>query len=166
MATRKTLVLLAALGIGILAAPDASAAAPFHAIQRADDAAFCVSFTGDQVAQNLCTGSNYQIFFHDATPNDVNGVEILNYSTNKCVAVAAGSKANGAKVILWPCDNGPEQTWFLEPVSSPLIGDVIKNKNSGLCLAVPGDSTVNWTQLIQWTCNGHVEQVWDFSDDY
>jgi alcohol dehydrogenase YqhD (iron-dependent ADH family) len=75
-----------------------------------------------------------------------------------CLAIGGGSKADGAKAILWPCNGGPEQSWYIGgPTVFPIVND-----NSDRCLAIGGGSQAPGARAIQWTCNGGQEQDWWF----
>jgi hypothetical protein len=74
----------------------------------------------------------------------------------KCLAVEGNSKAKGALIDLYTCDNAPGQQWLM-------TGDVasLYNPNSGLCLNDTGSSTKPGTQLNIASCNETAAQAWE-----
>jgi len=79
-----------------------------------------------------------------------------------CLAIGGGSKANGAKAILWPCNGGAEQLWSVDMASHLLISSPIYNSNSDKALAIGNASKAEGAAAIQWTPNGGSEQKWWF----
>jgi hypothetical protein len=90
---------------------------------------------------------------------------IMNDNSDLCLAVSAGSTANGAGTIQWTCQGGTEQDWQLR--QRPSGAYEIRNDHSGLCLAIGGASTTQGVQAIQWPCGGdsHLEQTWALVPD-
>jgi ricin-type beta-trefoil lectin protein len=81
--------------------------------------------------------------------------EVLNGKSGKCLSVDDGSLADGALVIQWTCNGGPEQQWTFAN------NDTWLNVRSGKCLSVEGGGSVAvGAHVIQWTCNGGPEQQW------
>jgi hypothetical protein len=80
----------------------------------------------------------------------------------KCLAVGGGSKANGARVIQWPCNGHAEQIWTRVVLwrYNGIASVRIVNKNSGKCLAVAGGSDAEAAKVIQWDCVGSQDQRW------
>ncbi|GAA3710959.1 hypothetical protein GCM10022224_090530 [Nonomuraea antimicrobica] len=82
--------------------------------------------------------------------------ELLNYNgwaPELCLAIAGGSKANGARAIQWGCNGGNEQRWYWS-------GTRLVNANSGKCLAIGNASKVAGAAAIQWECGDGAEQRW------
>jgi hypothetical protein len=97
-----------------------------------------------------------------------NYFEIRNLNSGQCLAVGAGSTANGAGVIQWTCTGGNEQEW--EFTDHKVVNGKdwyhVKNLNSGLCLAVPGGNTNPGYQLMQWPCGPWNDHYWYFDGGY
>jgi hypothetical protein len=77
--------------------------------------------------------------------------QIYNAHNKMCLNVAGGSKANGAKIVQWPCSwRDQNSSWVWKKRAS---GQLLFNARSGKCLSVANGSTRNGAALIQWTCN-------------
>lgn len=103
-----------------------------------------------------------------ATTADVTYTELVDGNAGKCLDVAGGSTANGAKVQQWGCWGGANQLWAMVPSQVPGYFTV-RNLNSGKCLDVAGVSTVGNTTIIgringstvqQWGCWNGPQQLW------
>jgi hypothetical protein len=84
------------------------------------------------------------------------------FGNGRCMAIGSSSVANGARAILWPCQDGlADQTWYQDIHTGDDYGLLI-NRNSGKCLTVNGASTTAGAQLTQWDCasNRPGEQLW------
>ncbi|MET9315347.1 RICIN domain-containing protein [Kribbella sp. NPDC003505] len=91
---------------------------------------------------------------------------ITNGHSNDCLAIPAGSTADGTGAIQWPCTwlsdtelGLPDQRWYVQP-DSVLGGYRIMNVKSGKCLAIPAGNTTLGIQAIQWTCAYDLDQRW------
>ncbi|MET9318221.1 RICIN domain-containing protein [Kribbella sp. NPDC003505] len=103
----------------------------------------------------------------DVSGDDWDEWIITNVHSGDCLAIPAGSHADGAGAIQWTCGTNPfdgsrgidDQRWYVQ--SDPVLGGYrIKNYNSDKCLAIPNG---NWTlgiQAIQWTCAADRDQRW------
>jgi hypothetical protein len=83
--------------------------------------------------------------------------QYANGKSGLCLSVSGGgSTADGADIIQWTCNGGPEQQWKWN-------GSQLVNDKSGKCLSVAGGgSTADGADVIQWTCNGGPEQQWKY----
>ncbi|GAA3654853.1 hypothetical protein GCM10022224_017340 [Nonomuraea antimicrobica] len=81
--------------------------------------------------------------------------ELLTFNglSGKCLAIAEGSTANGARAIQWTCNGKAEQRWHWS--NGRLV-----NEKSGKCLAIGNDSEAAGAPAIQWTCGPGLEQRW------
>ncbi len=70
----------------------------------------------------------------------------------KCIDVASGSTANGAKVDLWDCDGTAKQSWTV--ASDGTL------RALGKCMDITGRATANGTLVELWTCHGGANQQW------
>lgn len=91
-----------------------------------------------------------------------------------CLSVAAGSTANGAKLVIWPCSAGtPDQTWQVIPASNfgaPFVNCfVLRNSKSAQVMGVTNGVMASGTAVIQWplylgtpnsTEGWHKDQFW------
>ncbi|MEJ3748420.1 RICIN domain-containing protein [Actinomycetes bacterium KLBMP 9797] len=90
-----------------------------------------------------------------------NGAKVYrleNVHSQRCLAIGAGSTANGAEAIQWTCRTSDEQRWKWDSAGR------LRNMKSGLCLAIPGASKAPGVQAVQWTCKDtgtNPEQAWD-----
>lgn len=75
----------------------------------------------------------------------------------------SGATANGTQVILWDCNNSPEQDWVYSAQGSWY--GTWRNYKAGKCMSTAGcGGTANGTNVIIWDCNGNSEQTWDYID--
>lgn len=76
---------------------------------------------------------------------------VINRNSGFCMGVLSGSKANGARVVQWPCNGHRDQIWDIETCC---LGSswTFQNVNSGLCLNVAGGGSENGANMIQYTC--------------
>ncbi|CAG7617630.1 RICIN domain-containing protein [Actinacidiphila bryophytorum] len=83
--------------------------------------------------------------------------QYANAKSDMCLSVSGGgSTADGADIIQWTCNGGPEQQWRWD-------GSRLVNTKSGKCLSVSGGgSTADGADIIQWTCNTGPEQQWTY----
>lgn len=83
------------------------------------------------------------------------GDTLVNPQSGKCLDVAAGSTANGARVQLWSCNGTGAQQWQSN------ANGTITNPQSGKCLDAAGSG--NGALLQLWDCYGggiQPNQVW------
>jgi hypothetical protein len=91
-------------------------------------------------------------------PLPVLGDRITVSHSGKALDVAFVSMADGAGVIVWPPNGGPNQRWSIEPLAD---GNVrIVAGHSGKVLDVAGASTADGAGVIQWPWNGGPNQRW------
>jgi hypothetical protein len=72
----------------------------------------------------------------------------------KCLDVASGSTADGAKVQIWDCNGTGAQQWVANAAKD------IVNPQSGKCLDATGPSSADGTPLQIWSCGGGANQKW------
>ncbi|MET9318205.1 RICIN domain-containing protein [Kribbella sp. NPDC003505] len=92
---------------------------------------------------------------------------ITNAHSGDCLAIPAGSGADGAGVIQWTCATNPfdgrlgidDQRWWIW-YDWLLRGYRIMNLKSGKCLAIPNGTTALGVQAIQWSCADDLDQRW------
>ncbi len=96
------------------------------------------------------------------TPAEFGPAAILvNLNSNKVLAVAGGSTANGATVIQEPWTGSPSQVWFLY-AGGPFgpTHAIFLNANSAKVMDVAGASTADGASIIQWDYHGGANQAW------
>ncbi|GAA3463516.1 ThuA domain-containing protein [Saccharothrix longispora] len=74
----------------------------------------------------------------------------------KCVDVNGNSSADGAKVQLWTCNGGANQTWTRTGQTLRALGK---------CLTVNGGSTADGALVQLWSCTGSAAQNWSAQSD-
>ncbi|MCK8676979.1 glycoside hydrolase family 27 protein [Streptomyces lichenis] len=84
---------------------------------------------------------------------------LVSASSLRCLDVADHSTTPGAKVAIWDCNGGGNQT-----TTFTAAGELRLN-NGTQCLDVPGGSTGPGTKVVLWTCNGGENQKWQFAAD-
>jgi hypothetical protein len=81
--------------------------------------------------------------------------------TNKklCVVVSNSKRADGARVVLWPCNNSVNQRWKLDSIAG--ADGILKSKFNGKCIDV---SKVNHVKRLanihMWQCHSGKNQMW------
>ena len=78
--------------------------------------------------------------------------------SKRCLDVSGGSTAAGARIQLWDCNGGTNQS-FTVTASKQLM--VYGNK----CLDGAGRGTANGTLVQIWDCNGQTNQQWTLNSD-
>jgi hypothetical protein len=82
-------------------------------------------------------------------------------STARGLDINGGSRASGARLILWDIHLGANQRFVFEDAGD---GDVfIKNLASGLYLDINGGSRNRGARIIQWVFHGGANQRWQLS---
>ena len=77
---------------------------------------------------------------------------VKNPATGKCLDRGGTSTANGAPIILYTCNNGANQTWYMN--RTPAEGGVrFRNNFDHRCIDVPGGSLANNVALKAWNCS-------------
>lgn len=86
----------------------------------------------------------------------------LENGDNQCLAVAAGSKARGARVYGWRClgTGHPDQYWANGANSSGKGNGIIINYHSKLVLGVAAGSTKPGADIVQWSIKHTADQFW------
>jgi Ricin-type beta-trefoil lectin domain len=86
---------------------------------------------------------------------------IYNSRSEKCLQPLNESTAQGAPIVLMPCDQRPAQQW-----KRLLNGGALHyvNQLSGMCLDAHG-SAANGTPVQQWTCNMITNENWRYLQD-
>jgi hypothetical protein len=73
-----------------------------------------------------------------------------------CLSVSGGgSTADGADIIQWTCNTGPEQQWTYHPHTGNW-----SNGNGKYLSVSGGGSTAAGAQVVQWSSSGGPEQQW------
>jgi len=78
--------------------------------------------------------------------------------SGKALDVEGASAADGAKLIQWTYNGGPNQHWRIEPVGGGFFRIIASH--SGKALDVEGGSIADGARLIQWTYHGGGNQHW------
>jgi len=76
----------------------------------------------------------------------------------KALDVAFQSLADGAGVIVWPPNGGPNQRWSIETLEDGSVRIVAGH--SGKVLDVAGASMADGARVVQWPWNGGPNQRW------
>jgi Tfp pilus assembly protein FimT len=87
---------------------------------------------------------------------------LVNQCSNKVLAVAGSSTADGVDVTQWTWNGGADQQWKIEGVSSSHYR--LTAQHSGKVLAIAGSSTDIGADVIQWTWNGGADQQWGMTN--
>lgn len=83
---------------------------------------------------------------------------IQSVTSNLCLQPVNESTAQGAAIVLEPCNNSAAQQWTNVPVNGNISHYV--NGVSGFCLDARGRA-VNHTPVQQWTCNKISNENWE-----
>jgi endo-1,4-beta-xylanase len=82
--------------------------------------------------------------------------------SGKCVEVAGGSTADGARLQIATCNGSSRQQFRLESTDSGYYR--IKNVNSGRCADVISVSTADGAGIQQYSCWSGTNQQWSFAN--
>ncbi|MBE1497652.1 alpha-galactosidase [Amycolatopsis lexingtonensis] len=77
-------------------------------------------------------------------------------SSARCIDINGGA-TSGAKVDIWDCDGGANQSWTFTSAGELQAG--------GLCLDASEGGTTAGTKLIAWTCHGGANQKFKLNPD-
>ncbi|TQM85534.1 ricin-type beta-trefoil lectin protein [Saccharothrix saharensis] len=82
----------------------------------------------------------------------IDGVEILNRASGKCLEIADSSHANGARAQQWLCDgSATTMRWRVERQGGGKTFRIV-NVNSGKCLEIADGSYEDGARAQQWEC--------------
>jgi hypothetical protein len=71
------------------------------------------------------------------------------------LAVSNSNRANGARVVLWPCNQGTNQRWEIN------ADGLIKSALNGKCIDVSKyNATAKLANVHMWDCHGKINQQW------
>jgi hypothetical protein len=76
--------------------------------------------------------------------------------SEKCLDVAFGSPANGARVIQFSCHEGDNQKWRIEPAGHGMVRLIARH--SGKCMDVNEGSLQDRAAIIQFDCHRETNQ--------
>ena len=76
---------------------------------------------------------------------------LVSQRTGMCLAVSAGSKADGARAVQWPCINGGDHIWRKVDRGGGWFS--LQNMNSWKCLDLLNGKKPNGSPFGQWACN-------------
>ena len=87
--------------------------------------------------------------------------QIRNWHSGKCLDVAGGSQADGARVQQYTCNGTAAQRWYKDYIGSDQRFFYLEVAASGDCLEVKGDSYADNAPVVQEPCNTDgVRQLW------
>ena len=73
-----------------------------------------------------------------------------------CLAVSNSNRANGARVVLWPCNYATNQRWAINSDGH------IKSALNGKCVDVSKHNTnAKLANVHMWDCHGKINQQWE-----
>ncbi len=82
--------------------------------------------------------------------------QIKHTRRNLCLAVSNFNRANGARVVLWPCNGGTNQRWILASNGS------IRSALNGKCLDVSKvNQSAKRANVHMWDCHLRKNQQWE-----
>jgi len=108
---------------------------------------------GIEYHQWTCDGGSASDINRQFTFNDLGGGYwgIRSEKSNKCLDLANGSTADGAKLHQWACYNSDNQSWKLEGLGGGWFQIVSKKSNK--CVDVQSSSTTNGGSILQNACD-------------
>ncbi len=110
---------------------------------------------GAQLVQRAC-GTDFGTGFLLVATAQPGLYELVNAGASRCADVLGASVDNGAPVVQWDCNGGPNETFQLRPLLDPAgaaSGYVqIVAAHSGKCLDVTGGATNDGAPVQQWDC--------------
>jgi hypothetical protein len=135
------------------------------------------SDAGAQLVQRAC-GTDFGTGFLLVGAAQPGLYELVNAGASRCADVLGASVDNGAPVVQWDCNGGPNETFQLRPVLDPTGADTgyvqIVAAHSGKCLDVTGGATNEGAPVQQWDCHDPIaeadptaggNQSWRFTAD-
>ena len=110
---------------------------------------------GAQLVQRAC-GTDFGTGFLLVSTAQPGLYELVNAGASRCADVLGASMDNGAPVVQWDCNGGPNETFQLRPLLDPTGADSgyvqIVAAHSGKCLDVAGGATNDGAPVQQWDC--------------
>lgn len=94
--------------------------------------------------------------FADGASAGLGAEQIRPVHSEKCLDVAFGSTANGARVIQFGCHGGDNQKWNIRPAGHGMFEIIAQH--SGKCLDVHQGSLQDRAAIIQFDCHGQSNQ--------
>ena len=76
----------------------------------------------------------------------------------ECLEIIGWSEVEGGDAVLWSCNGGDNQKWWLSPGDDGTYQ--LANEHSGKCLDVYQASQDEGADVIQWSCSGDDNQRW------
>jgi hypothetical protein len=135
------------------------------------------SDAGAQLVQRAC-GTDFGTGFLLVGAAQPGLYELVNAGASRCADVLGASVDNGAPVVQWDCNGGPNETFQLRPLLDATGADSgyvqIVAAHSGKCLDVAGGATNEGAPVQQWDCQDPTlaldpaaggNQSWRFSAD-
>jgi hypothetical protein len=129
---------------------------------------------GAQLVQRAC-GTDFGTTFLLVAKDQPDTYELVNAGSSLCADVYGASADNGAPVVQWDCNGGPNQTFQLralaDPTGAPTGYVQLVAAHSGKCLDVVGAAVADGTPVQQYDCRDAVaeaamgNQSWAFSPD-
>ncbi len=93
-------------------------------------------------------------------PSGAGYFTVVNQYTGKCLDVAAGSTADGAKIQQWACNGSAAQQWRLTATGTGAYQLI--SRASGKCADLSGWNTADGTYVNQWGCGtNQANQQWN-----
>ena len=130
---------------------------------------------GAQLVQRAC-GTDFGTGFLLVGAAQPGLYELVNAGASRCADVLGASVDNGAPVVQWDCNGGPNETFQLRPLLDATGADSgyvqIVAAHSGKCLDVAGGATNEGAPVQQWDCQDPTlaldpaaggNQSWQFS---
>jgi hypothetical protein len=85
--------------------------------------------------------------------------QIMHKNKKLCVVISNSNRANGARVVLWPCNHSANQRWKLGSIAGE--DGVLQSNFNGKCIDV---SKLNHTKKLanihMWQCHKGKNQMW------
>jgi len=117
----------------------------------------CLEVNGNVLTQEICDGSNEQIFHStEARPGFIK----IHANNNNCVDVTAGSTSDGVRIGAYGCGSGNTGNQVFQLSGTTIIAD-----HSGKCFDVPAASTAIGEKVVQYWCSTSVQQNFVFSNE-
>ncbi len=159
------LSLSAATAYGATAAPQTGpgVGAPFN-LYNANTSDRCIGIAAGQpyAGDWTCAYSadqGWEWGAYTGTPGS-HGYRVLVNGDDKCLGVAGGSTANGARVTAWTCNGAANEYWAILGAPTSYVSNWYVNYGSGLVIGVAGGSTANGAEIVQWHQKDAANQYW------
>ncbi len=150
--TIKLAMILALAGLGFV--PASSAQAADDILLKSQSNGLCLD--GYKRGRDIKAARCRTPFKAQRWSIDPESGQIKHARRELCLAVSNSNRANGARVVLWPCSHNTNQRWTINS------NGYIQSALNGKCLDVSKHNTsAKRANVHMWECHGKINQKWE-----